>query len=234
MSLTRTERIAEVIKDIRNFRFSGPIDDFDAQSAFCLECRHLLIQLQRLTSPILPSIEKERLNSLEVDVNDVFSAFEVHSEMLAFLPDIETAMSGTDSSAPSVSTTQFIIHTSVIDQLNDVRSTDFDTTVLVRLCKEINSCFSHDNIVATALTMRAVLNYVPPVFGQETFEQVLAQCERSLKENFTHLQEGLRRIADYHTHRTMTKSDSYPSENQVEPFKPQFEFLLHQILSRLS
>ena len=154
--------------------------------------------------------------------------------MLAFLPDIETAMSDADSSAPSVSTTQFIIHTSVIDQLDDVRSTDFDTTVLVRLCKEINSCYSHGSIVSTILTMRAVLNYVPPVFSQKTFEQVLAQCERSLKENFTHLQEGLRKIADYHTHRTMTKSDSYPSENQVEPFKPQFEFLLHQVLSRLS
>ena len=232
--MTRTERISKIIKDIRAVKFGGPIDDLDAHIAYGLECRHLLIQLKGLASRLLPDPVKERLNSLEVDVNDVFSAFEVHSEMLAFLPDIETAMSGADSSAPSVSTTQFIIHTSVIDHLDDVRSTDFDTTVLVRLCKEINSCFSHDNIVATALTMRAVLNYVPPVFGQETFEQVLAQCERSLKENFTHLQEGLRRIADYHTHRTMTKSDSYPSENQVEPFKPQFEFLLHQVLSRLS
>ena len=127
-----------------------------------------------------------------------------------------------------------IILPSVIDQIQQTSSSDLDTTVLVRLCKEINSCFSHGNIVATALTMRAVLNYVPPVFGQETFEQVLAQCERSHKENFTHLQEGLRKIADYHTHRTMTKFDSYPSENQVEPFKPQFEFLLHQVLSRLS
>ena len=232
--MTRTERIAEVIKDIRNFRFSGPIDDFDAQSAFCLECRHLLIQLQRLTSPILPSFEKERLKSLEVDVNDVFSAFEVHSEMLAFLPDIETAMSGADSSAPSVSTTQFIIHTSVIDQLDDVRSTDFDTTVLVRLCKEINSCFSHDNIVATALTMRAVLNYVPPVFGQETFEQVLAQSSRSLREILTHLQKELRKIADYYTHRTITKSDSYPSQIQVEPFKAHFDLLMREMISRLT
>lgn len=176
----------------------------------------------------------ERLNNLKIDIHDVFSALEIHSELLALLPDIETALSYVGGSAMSVATANEIIHPSVMDRLRNVPASKFDATVLVRLCEEINSCYSHGNIVATILTMRAVLNYVPPVFNQKTFERVLAHSERSVKENFSHLQEGLRKIADYHTHRTMTKSDSYPSENQVEPFKPQFEFLLHQVLSKLS
>ena len=74
--------------------------------------------------------------------------------------------------------------------------------------------------------LASVLSSAPTI--RRGFVSKLAEITR------LQVQEGLRRIADYHTHRTMTKSDSYPSENQVEPFKPQFEFLLHQILSRLS
>ena len=35
---------------------------------------------------------------------------------------------------------------------------------------------------------------------------------------------------NFHTHRTIAKSDIYPSESQIEPYKPQFEILLHEVL----
>ena len=151
----------------------------------------------------------------------------------SLLLDIETALNHVDSDALSFATINEIIKPSVIDRLQSVSSQDFDTTYLVKLCKEINSCFLHGNFVATALTMRAVLNYVPPVFGGKTFDQVIAQNGRSVKDNFMYLQEGLRKIADFHTHRTIAKSDIYPSEFQIEPYKPPFEILLHEILSKL-
>jgi len=49
--------------------------------------------------------------------------------------------------------------------------------------------------------MRNVLNHVPPVFGCDTFEQVLANVGKSLKESFNHLENGLRKVADFHAHR---------------------------------
>ncbi|MGZ5374790.1 MAG: hypothetical protein ACXWDK_11040 [Aeromicrobium sp.] len=81
--------------------------------------------------------------------------------------------------------------------------------------------------------MRAVLNYVPPLFGQKTFPQVVANIGRSLKDNFDHLENGLRKIADFHTHRRIGPAESYPSNAQVEPFKPQFELLLQQVVARV-
>ena len=82
--------------------------------------------------------------------------------------------------------------------------------------------------------MRAVMNYNPPLFGHTTFDQVVAQSGRSLKDSFSHLQDGLRKIADFHTHRTMKRCDIYPTVAQIEPFKPQFELLLNEIVGKLN
>lgn len=232
--MTQIESISEVVEDVRALTFRGPIDDLDAHTSFCLQCRHLLIQLQRLASPLLPDPDKERLQGLDVYIDDVYSAFKVQSELDALVPVIETALSHVDGSELSDASLDHMILPSVIDQIRQASSSDFDTTVLARRCREINSCFCHGNIVATALTMRAVLNYVPPIFGQKTFDQVLAHSDRSLKESFKHLHEGLRKIADLHAHRPIRKKDIYPSAHQVEPFKAPFEILLHEILSRLT
>jgi hypothetical protein len=78
------------------------------------------------------------------------------------------------------------------------------------MCGEINSLYAHGNILATALLMRTVLNHVPPVFGHDTFSQVVANIGKSLKESFEHLENGLRKVADFHAHRTITASESYP------------------------
>ena len=234
MPKTKIEQIFDFIEDTRAFKFCGPSDDLDEQTAVCIGFRHLLIQLQRLASPFLSEPEKERLNSLDVDIHNIFTVYEVNAELQSLLIDIEIALNYVDSDALSFATINEIIKPSVIDRLQRVSSQDFDTTYLVKLSKEINSCFLHGNFVATALTMRAVLNYVPPVFGCKTFNQVIEQSGRSIKDQFIHLQEGLRKIADYHTHRTIAKSDVYPSEFQVGPYKPPFEILLHEVLSKLT
>ena len=62
---------------------------------------------------------------------------------------------------------------------------------------------------------------------------MLASAGKSLKDSFDHLENGLRKIADFHTHRRIVAVESYPSAVQVEPFKPQFELLLQQVESRL-
>src|SRR5215472_6015231 len=97
------------------------------------------------------------------------------------------------------------------------------------MCREINSSYSHGNILATALVMRTVLNHVPSVFGHDTFAQVVAGVGKSLKDSFNHLENGLRKVADFHIHRKIAANESYPTAAQVEPFKPQFELLLQQV-----
>ena len=84
----------------------------------------------------------------------------------------------------------FIVADKVVERLANAKSKQFDTDFLTTMCKEINSCFAGGHIVATALLMRSVLNYVPPVFGQQNFAQVVAQAERTQKASFEHFRGG--------------------------------------------
>lgn len=233
MSINKIERISQLIEDARDFQFCGPSDDPDEQTAVSVGYRNLVIQLKRLAAPLLPEPERQRLNDLDVEVNDMYSVYETSAELETLLMDIEDTLVYTDKSTLSIGASKQIIKPTLIDSLAQIPSSEFDMKSLVCLCKEINSCFAHGSIIATALTMRAVLNYIPPVFGHQTFEQVAANCGKSTKESFAHLQDGLRKIADFHAHRKITKTDTYPSEFQVEPYKPQFELLLQQLLEEL-
>jgi len=232
-NVTKKARLVEMINAARNFRFCGPSDDTDVQAAVTTGYMYVLVQIQRLASPLLPEAEAARLNAIAVDVDSIYSAYEAHAELDALLPDIEAALERADESALAVGGSAWIIDPALIDQLSTARSPVLDVTFLVRMCREINSCFAHGNLVATTLLMRAILNYVPPLFGQETFTQVVAHIGRSLKDSFDHLEKGLRKIADFHPHRRIAVKELYPSLAQVEPFKPQFELLLQQVVVRV-
>jgi hypothetical protein len=233
MATNKKEMIAQLVEDARRFKFCGPSDDPDEQTSVTTGYRHVVIQLKRLAGPLLPEAERLRLNSLEVEVNNIYSAYEAHAEIQTLLPDIEAALEHSNEAGLAIGTSAWIVDPSLIDRLAQTSSTAVDIEFLVRLCKEINSSFAHGNIVATALVMRAVLNYVPPAFGQGTFEQVVAHIGRSLKDSFGHLENGLRKIADFHTHRRIGSGDFYPSVAQVEPYKPQFELLLQQVVAKV-
>lgn len=231
--MTKRARLLKMIDAAWNFRFCGPSDDPDEQTAVTTGFKYVLVQIQRLATPLLPEAEATRLNGIAVDVDSIYSVYEAKAELDALLPDIEAALERVDDSSLAVGNSAWIIEPKLIDQLSAVTSVNQDVTFLVQMCREINSCFAHGNVVATTLLMRAVLNYVPPLFGQETFSQVVAQTSRSLKDCFHHLENGLRKIADFHTHRRITTAEFCPSPAQVEPFKLQFELLLQELLARM-
>ena len=231
--MSKKDRLAAMIDEARRFRFCGPSDDPDEQTAVTVGYRYVLVQIQRLATPLLPEAEAARLNAIEVDVNSIYCAYDARAELDALLPDIESALERADEHTLAAGGNAWIIDPALIERLSSAESSTLDLGYLVRMCREINSCFAHGNLVATTLLMRAVLNYVPPLFGQETFPQVVATIGRSLKDSFGHLESGLRKVADFHTHRRIGATELYPSAAQVEPFKPQFELLLQQVVVRV-
>ena len=232
MRSNRKKIITNLIDSSRKFRFCGPSDDPDEQTAVTAGFRHLIIQFQRLAGPILPEPASSRLMAIDVEINNIYSVYDASAELDALFPDIEDALEVFDETGISAGANLWIIEPSLMTKLEEVESSSMDVASLVRMCREINSSYSHGNILATALLMRTVLNHVPPVFGQETFEQVMANSGKSLKDSFGHLENGLRKVADFHAHRKITSSESYPSAAQVEPFKPQFELLIQQVMAR--
>lgn len=232
--MTRIERISEIIEAVRSFRFCGPSDDLDEQTAVTAGYRSLLVELQRLAAPFLSEHKRHPLVSIDVEINNMFSVYEADAELKASLYDIEEALIQHEKSGfNSLVTTDWFVNSQVIERLRSVDQTRFKTVFLVRLCEEINSCFSHGNIVCTALVMRTVLNHIPPVFGRNSFKEVVESGPRSTKSIFRHLEDGLRKIADSLGHGTISSTPLYPSASQVEPYKPQFEVLLNTVYQRI-
>ncbi len=93
----KREKIRSTIAYVRNYRFCGPSDDPDEQTAVTLGYRYLLVQLQRLASPILPEAVAFRLNALDIEVDNPYSVFAASAEIDALLPDIEGTLDSLDA-----------------------------------------------------------------------------------------------------------------------------------------
>ena len=103
LSARKQELIEEAINELRRFPFCGPTDDLDAQTAVTLGYRHLVVQLKRLASPLLSKQTADRLMSIDVEPNNIISAYEASDEIQALLPDIEDELEAHQGRSASVS-----------------------------------------------------------------------------------------------------------------------------------
>jgi len=233
MGQSKQERLEEMIEAAREFRFCGPSDDPEKQTAVIGAYKYIVTQLKRLAGPLLPEREAAILEGIEVDFTDLFSAYDASAEIDALLPSLDEVAKHADDPSLAGRPGAYLVDPELVEQIRGLGGDDFDSALLARMCEEINSSYVHGNVIATALLMRSVLNYVPPAFGKQDFRQVAAEVGRSLKESFGHLQEGLRKVADFHAHRQMSEADPCPTKAQVDPFKPQFELLLQETARRV-
>jgi len=96
--LSKRERILNIVKDIRGFKFCGPSDDPDEQTSVCVGYHYLLTQLKRMATQFLPESIGKSLNRIEVEMNNVISVYEARAEVYALLSDIERIIQDADES----------------------------------------------------------------------------------------------------------------------------------------
>ncbi len=135
-----------------------------------------------------------------------------------------------DSSLTTIPTMPFIA-LSRIDELKAKTNSTWDFRKLIRLCEEINSSAQHENFFAVLFLLRALIDHVPPIFGQPSFEAVANNYAgpKSFKKAMDYLQKTLKPIADLHIHRQISATEPLPTLSQID-FKPKIETLLDQIL----
>jgi hypothetical protein len=228
----RKVRLFELLHDLKTLRLCGPSDDPDEQTSVIESYRYILINIKVLSNGLVSFETKQQLDELKPEKMDViYNVYESRAYLDAIAPDIEHDLDNIAevSSGPP----RHLISPDVIKALQEANSHSFDACRLAEYCREINSGFTHGNLISCLLLMRVVLNHVPPVFGHTDFSQVVANAGRSLKDNFEHLDEGLRKIGDLYTHQHMRKKDHLPTPGQVEKFGPQFELLAQEVLTRL-
>jgi hypothetical protein len=221
-----------MLNDLSKFRLCGPSDDPDEQTNVVESYRYILTNVKVLSAGLVPTDISEQLEALQPNsIEDIYDVFKSRAYLDAIAADIEAVLD--EPISDGAAGARWLLSAHLIDALSKVNTGSFDTTKLRGYCKEINASFYHGNYVACLLLMRTVLNHVPPVFGHATFAQVAANSGKSLKENWEHLDEGLRKLADLYAHQPIRSKEQYPTKGQVEPFKPQFELLIQEVLNKL-
>jgi hypothetical protein len=78
---------------------------------------------------------------------------------------------------------------------------------------------------------RALMDHVPPIFGQSTFEGIANNYSgtKSFKDSMRHLQGSSRSIANAHLHTPIRRSESLPTSTQVN-FRQDLDVLLSEIV----
>src|SRR5258708_8634285 len=109
MRTSRKELIADLVTKARDFRFCGPSDDPEECTAVTSGDRYLMIQFKRLVSPILFADAASRLNAIEVEIDNLYSAYDAKAELDALLPEIEDALERLDGVVQPVRLNLFLI-----------------------------------------------------------------------------------------------------------------------------
>jgi hypothetical protein len=215
----RKEIIADLVVDARTFRFCGPSDDPEEQTAVTSGYQYLVTQFKRLAAPVLASPSASRLNAIEVEIDNLYSAYDAKAELDALLPEIEAALERLDDGSNlQIADGSTIVAESRLVELRSLISPDFDFRKLIRLCEEINSAYGQECYYATAMLIRGLLDHVPPVFGCKTFSEVANNYPgggRSFKETMLHLENASRKVGDAHLHMPIRKSETLPTAQQV-------------------
>ena len=229
----RKEIIAELIANAQGFHFCGPSDDPDEQTSVTSGYRYLVTQFKRLAAPVLASSSAFRLKAIEVEIDNLYSAYDARAELDALLPEIEAALDHLDDDGNlPIADGMTIIAESRLVELRSLVSSDFDFRKLARLCEEINSSYGLQNYYAAAMLIRGLLDHVPPLFGMKTFVEVTnnyAGGGRSFKEAMHHLDNASRKVGDAFLHMPIRKSETLPTAQQVNCGQ-QLDVLLSEIV----
>ncbi len=129
-------------------------------------------------------------------------------------------------------TTHPYVNPKRIQELQAIASPNYDLSKLIKLCEELNLCFTNECYLAVAMLVRAILDHVPPIFKCNNFGEVANNYGgggKSFKGSMQHLENSSRNIADAQLHKQIRNKETLPNETQVN-FSNDLDVLLEEIV----
>jgi hypothetical protein len=153
-----------------------------------------------------------------------------HKKILAFLDGIIHETENSVAMPATITHVSDYVNIQRIDELRSVNSTSYDLSRLVRMCEELNICYSSGAYFATLTLVRSILDHISPIFKCETFSEIANNYNggKSFKDAMQRLENTSRKIADSYLHSQIRKSESLPNPTQVK-FDSELDFLLGEI-----
>jgi hypothetical protein len=228
------ERALTLANEIEEYPLGkcGPSDDPDKQTAYVFGFLDRVRPFVAAVKRIGDSDLSEQVSKCELDICYMTEAYTLQAELQGVIDHLRES-SADPTYGSLVKSNAAFLQTSLLSSLRQAKSQKFDCTKLVRFCEELNDSYGRGNYLSCALLMRGIMNHVPPVFGCQTFAQVVAQSGKSLKVVFERLEDNARPIADLHTHAIIRAKESLPTKHQVEPYKASFELLIQEVIIRV-
>jgi hypothetical protein len=126
------------------------------------------------------------------------------------------------------------VDSSRLAELRASISKSWDTIRLVRLCEELNITNENACYMSVAMLVRSIADHVPPIFGCKNFNEVANNYSGadSFRRSMKHLNTSLRNIADAHLHVQIRKTETLPTEQQVN-FRADLDVLLSEVVRLL-
>lgn len=119
-------------------------------------------------------------------------------------------------------------------QLKLIAHPDFDLKRLIRLCEELDVNWTVGNYFSVPALVRAIMDHIPPVFACRAFDQVRgSHGDRTFKAHMSRLDDSLRHVADASLHRHIRRSDTLPTDSQVN-FSAELDVLLGEVIAKLA
>lgn len=178
----------------------------------------------------VPAPEQSQLKSWQLgtaQMQNLFTTMKEEVELFGAMPKMATKEERSSSPQP----VEYFIDSSRIDELREIKSLSFDLKKLIRLCEELNQCYTKDCFLAVAMLTRAVLDHVPPIFSCKSFTEIAnnyGDGNKSFKESMQHLENSSRKIADAHLHGQIRQKESLPNKTQVN-FSSDLDVLLAEV-----
>ena len=118
-----------------------------------------------------------------------------------------------------------------IQELEKIKSKNFDFLRLVAILKELNTAYKNKMIFAIPPLVRSIIDQVPPIFDKSNFSEVSGNFgSKSFRDSMNILDKTSRKIADSYLHTKIRKNESsLPTETQIN-FKHALDVLLQEIL----
>jgi hypothetical protein len=157
-----------------------------------------------------------------------------HKKILAFLDGIIHETENSVAMPATITHISDYVNIQRIDELRCVNATSYDLSKLLRMCEELNICYSSGAYFATLMLVRSILDHISPIFKCRTFSEIANNHNggKSFKEALQRLENTSRKIADSYLHSQIRNSESLPNSTQVK-FDSELDFLLAEIYRTL-
>ncbi len=153
-----------------------------------------------------------------------------HGELFISANGVKALAGGLGESRLSPTVGAFVSETR-LQELRDLKPVKFDFRKLIRLCEELNESYYAGSYFCVGMTVRAIMDHIPPIFGFTSFLSFANQYggSKSFKDLMKRLEETFRKLGDAYLHTQIRNSETLPNENQVE-FRSEMDMLLAEIV----